>query len=505
MNIFVIIVVIIFKFTEGTKISITQEDDMSYNNELERVSPESVGISSKVINKFIDTINDKKINLHSFMLLRHGKIAAEGYYKPFVKDYKHRIFSVSKSFTSAAVGIAIDEGLIGLNDRIVDFFPEKLCGNVHEYNGMMTVEHLLKMATSHEKSTSTEGVDWVKGFLNTEPSHRPGTIFAYDTTGTHTLCAILQKVTGMTVHEYLKNRLFGHIGIGEIEWESCPMNINKGGSGIKCTTEDMARFGQLYLQKGLWNGLRLITEKWVEQSTSKQIDNTNTSFMLDGKKGYGYKFWRCRNNSYCAFGMGGQFILVIPEKDAVFVTTANTNLHKDAHQSILDTFWETIYPDMEDTTSLGENEPASMELKEKLSTLMLLLPEGIEITKNARELSGKKYILDKNRLNFDYCEFEFSENTSKLCFTKIEKTFNMYFTFNDYFVAEDPVLGRKAANGGVWVDEKTLVIISQLFDIMEMFIITCHFDAETVVIQIQPGGELNGENLGCYLNGTSIK
>lgn len=477
---------------------------MNSHYELERVSPEAVGISSAAVLNFIDTIGDKKINLHSFMLLRYGKVAAEGYYKPFKKDSKHRVFSVSKSFTSAAVGIAVNEGLISLDDKIIDFFPEKLTGRAHQFTEMMTVEHLLKMATVHEKSTSTEQDDWVESFLNTIPNHRPGTIFAYDTTGTHTLCAILQKVTGMTVHEYLKDRLFRFIGIGEIEWESCPMNINKGGSGIKCTTEDLARFGQLYLQKGLWDGNRILSEEWVDVSTSKQIDNTNTSFMLDGKQGYGYQFWRARKNSYCAFGMGGQFILVIPEKQAVFVSTANTHIHKDGHQAVLDTFWETIYPALEDKALCQEDKHSEI-LKDKLSKLVLMLPEGKGNSEFAEGLSGRKIKFDKNMLNIESCKFEFLESGPNICFTKDNNCTIMKYAFQDYIVSKDPVLGEKAANGGVWVDEKTLVVISQFFDMMEMLILTCHFENDGVVIQIQPAGEARADKLGCCLNGTYVK
>lgn len=477
---------------------------MNSLNDLERIIPEEAGISSRAVIRFIDTIYDKKVNLHSFMLLRAGRVAAEGYYKPFEKEYRHRVFSASKSFTSAAVGIAIAEGLIRLEDKVVDFFPEKLAANVHDYTRRMTIEHLLKMATVHEKSTSTEQDDWVESFLNTAPNHRPGSVFAYDTTGTHTLCAILQKVTGMTVHDYLKSRLFRHIGMGEIEWECCPMNINKGGSGIKCTTEDMARFGQLYLMKGLWKGTRVIPEEWIDVSTTKQIDNTNTSFMLDGKKGYGYQFWRARNNSYCAFGMGGQFILVIPDKETVFVSTANTHIHKDGHQAILDTFWETIYPGIQDEPLCREEE-ATESLRRRLSELKLLLPDGKRDSYLAADLSGKEIVFDENKLNFESCSFELLENKSSIRFTKDNQYYIMDYAFQDYIVSKDPILGEKAANGGVWVDDRTLVIISQFFDMMEMLILTCHFDDDGVVIQIQPAGEYKAELLGCCLNGTYVK
>ncbi|WP_282935217.1 serine hydrolase [Paenibacillus sp. RC67] len=375
---------------------------MGVRIELERVRPERVSIYSKGIIDFIETIKEKRIHLHSFALLRYGKVAAEGYYKPFLETQLHQAFSVSKSVTSAAIGIAIGEGLLSLEDPVAEYFPEKLSGEVHPYTGMMRIKHLLEMATVHSKSTNTQTNDWIASFLNTMPSHPPGTSFAYDTTGTHALCAILQKVTGMTVHDYLRTRLFDPIGMGEIEWESCPMGINKGGSGIKCTTEDMARFGQLYLQKGVWEGSRILPEGWVELSTSKYKDTNNTKILLDGTQGYGYQFWRTRYDSYCAFGAGGQLIVVIPHKEAVFVSTANTMNYRDGQQQILDSLWETLYPAMS-SEALPEEENCYVELQGQLNLLSLTMPIGEKYSSIAEHLHGKRIHFDHNPFEFDAC------------------------------------------------------------------------------------------------------
>jgi len=480
-------------------------DEVKKQNEnmLERVRPEQVGVLSQGILDFLKTVKEKNINMHCFMLLRHGKVAAEGYFRPFDGKHVHNIYSVSKSVTSAAIGIAAGDGLLTLEDRVIDYFPEKLAPNVHEYTAMMKIKHLLSMSTVHHKSTDTKGDDWVGSFLNTPPSHMPGTIFAYDTTGVHTLCAIIQKVTGKTVLEYLSEKLFEPIGMGKIEWESCPMGINKGGSGIKCTIEDMARFGQLYLQDGVWNGKRILPDGWVSLSTSRHIDNTNTKFLLDGQKGYGYLFWRTRNNSYTAFGMGGQFVVVIPEKDAVFVSTANTLLYRDGHQLILDSLWETLYPAMSEGTCPNDN-AAYEKMRYELDNLALILPEGKSYSYVADRVSGRHYRLDENKLEYDACEFVFGEDKSKLRLIKNGSVCEIDFGMGRWIMGSEPFLGYKSANAGIWVDENTCIIHMQIFDCLQMFILTCRFEEGCLVIQIQPAGAEKADGFQCYLNGRHV-
>lgn len=463
---------------------------MNNLNELQTALPEQVGIPSQAISHFIESAADKQINLHSFMLLRHGKAAAEGYFRPFSVSLLHPIFSVSKSVTSAAIGIAIGEGLLSLDDKVVDFFPEKLDGNVHPYTAMMTIKHLLSMTTAHAKSTDIQVQDWVKGFLNTSPSRRPGTSFAYDTTGTHTLCAILQKVTGMTVHEYLKPRLFEPLGMGELEWDSCPMNINAGGSGIKCTTTALAKFGQLYLQKGVWNGVQLLPKGWVELSTAKHIDNSNARMLFEPAKGYGFQFWRARNNAYAAFGMGGQLVVVVPDKELVFVCTANTLLHKDGQQLIMDSLWETIYPVLADKPL--EDHPSEYEqLKQKLDTLTLLLPHGTSTAPTAQLVSGKRISLSSNYFGYEACEFTFAQDDSKLCFYKDNEAYELRFGMKAWICSEEPLLGHPAASAATWVDEQTCIIHTQLTDLLQLFILTCQFEVESLDIQIVSAGAVN--------------
>ncbi|HZG85986.1 serine hydrolase [Paenibacillus sp.] len=461
-------------------------------NELLRVRPEEVGVNPSGILNFIRDIQDRNIPLHSFMLLRGGKVAAEAYYAPFRPELPHPIFSVSKSVTSAAVGIAIGEGLLSLDDNVVEFFPEKLHSAVHPYTAEMKIRHLLSMQTVHRKSTNKEAADIVQTYLLTPPSHPPGSVFAYDTTGTHTLCAILQKVADCTVHEYLEPRLFGPIGMRDVEWETCPMGINKGGSGIRCTTEDMARFGQLYLQEGRWNGIQVLPEGWVRQSTRRIVDTSNANMLLEGRRGYGYCFWMARAQSYCAFGAGGQFILVIPGKDAVFVTTANTMLNRDEHQLILDCFWANLYPSMPDG-ALAYDDANTALLEDKLSNLELVLPAGLPSSPLAARLQGRRFQLQDACLGADVCSFVFGDTASKLLFGQGDDAAAVSCGMNTWIVAQEPFYGMSAACAAVWTDESTLIVNIQLLEEQHMFILTCRFLEERFVLQIKPVGFVNSE------------
>ncbi|WP_438447267.1 serine hydrolase domain-containing protein [Gorillibacterium sp. sgz5001074] len=463
---------------------------------LERIAAYEAGISSRSILAFIEQAEERGIPLHSFMLLRGGRVAAEGYYSPFGPKDLHPVFSVSKSVTSAAIGIAIGEGRMKLSDRVADFFPEKLEGELHPYTAQMTVEHLLMMATVHPKSTDTKIDDWVRGFLNTPPAKLPGSSFAYDTTGTHTLCAILQKVTGMTVLDYLRPRLFEPLGMGELWWESDPLGINKGGSGIRCTTEALARFGQLYLQNGVWNGVRLLPEGWVERSTGSRIGTYGTRMMLDGKLGYGYQFWRIRNNGYCAFGMGGQLVVVLPEQDLVFVTTANTLEYKDGQTRILECFWSTIHASLTEGEPLPADPSAEAALKERLGALSLFLPEGQADSPSALAVNGRRWVLDPgSRYGFEACEFVLEGGESRLLLDIGGERRELRFGLRAWARGTEPFMGKGAAayGAGVWTDDRTLVITVHVIDPLQMFTLTCRFMEEgRLSVQVIPtGAEMN--------------
>ncbi len=285
---------------------------------LPRSTPEAEGVSSKAIITFLDSAAASRQEFHSFMFLRHGKVIAEGWWDPYKPDLRHTLYSTSKSFTSTAVGFAVNEKLLTVNDKVISFFPDQLPDSVSPFLADMTVKDLLTMSAGQSPEPTgairSAGPGWVKSFLAFPVTNDPGTTFLYNSMATFMLSAIVQKVTGEMVIDYLRPRLFSPLGIEGMEWEINPDGINTGGWGLLVKTEDMAKFGQLYLQKGMWNGKQVIPASWVEEATTFKIDQAPDALQSkrdssDWLQGYCYQFWRCRDNAFRADGAFGQFII----------------------------------------------------------------------------------------------------------------------------------------------------------------------------------------------------
>lgn len=310
---------------------------------LPRSTPEAQGVSSEAIRSYVESA-DKEINtMHSFMLVRHGHVIAEGWWKPEAADKPHVLWSLSKSFNSTAVGLAIEEGKLSLEDPVLKFFPADAPAEPSDNLKAMRVRDLLTMSGGHdaEPKLKLDG-PLVKEFLAHPVTHKPGTYFRYNTLGSYTLSAIVTKATGQTVLEYLKPRLFEPLGIEHPEWGTSSEGYSFGGYGLEICTEDIAKFGQLYLQKGKWNGRQLVPEKWVQAATSKQVDNDKapSGKNPDWSQGYGFQFWRCRHGAYRGDGAHGQFCIVLPDEDAVIAITAQTG----DMQAELNVVWDKLLP-----------------------------------------------------------------------------------------------------------------------------------------------------------------
>lgn len=307
---------------------------------LPRSSPELQGVSSQAIREFVETANEKIDTLHSFMLVRHGRVIAEGWWKPEAADKPHVMHSLSKSFCSTAVGLAVADGKLSVDDLVLKFFPDDAPEKPSDRLKQMRVRDLLTMSTGHETEPKfTPETPWVKTFLAHPVPHKPGAHFQYNSPATYMQSAIVQKVTGETVLDYLKPRLFEPLGIETPTWMHSPQGISTGGWGLAIRTEDIAKFGQLYLQKGRWNGRQILPESWVEHATSKQVSNGSDP-SRDWDQGYGFQFWRCRHGAYRGDGAFGQFCIVLPEQDAVIAITADA---KDM-QAELNVVWDKLLP-----------------------------------------------------------------------------------------------------------------------------------------------------------------
>lgn len=352
-------------------------DTSAMTGGLPRSTPEAQGVSSAAIVDFIEQAEAKIDALHSFMLVRHGRVIAEGWWSPRSADKTHAINSVTKCFTATAVGLAIAEGKLSLDDPVLKFFPDEAPANPGEDLKSMTVRHLLRMSTGHAARDVDAAFlriwpmsepDLIGRFFAMPIRQKPGTTFVYDSVGSHVLSAIVQKVTGQTVRNYLRPRLFAPLGIVDLEWEESADGIPYGGFGLHLRTEDIAKFGQLYLQKGQWQGQQLLPASWVQEATSKQTETQANpeEAANDGNQGYGYQFWLCRHGFYRGDGAYGQLCIVMPQYDAVLAITGNT---RDTGR-VMQLAWDTIVPALTDAP-LPENSAAAAKLEAKAKDLKL--------------------------------------------------------------------------------------------------------------------------------------
>lgn len=331
---------------------------------LPRSTPESQGVSSAGIRAFVETADKQVDTMHSFMLVRHGQVVAEAWWKPESDQKAHVLYSLSKSFTSTAIGLAVAEGKLSIEDPVLKFFPDDAPAQPSDKLKAMRVRDLLTMSCGHQTEPKfPPGESWVKSFLAHPVEHNPGTHFLYNSPGTYMCSAIVQKVTGQTVLDYLRPRLFEPLDIQGAEWSTSPQGISTGGWGLFLKTEDIAKFGQLYLQRGQWNGKQLIPESWVGQATSKQVPNGSDP-ASDWNQGYGFQFWRCRHDVFRGDGAFGQFCIVLPGQDAVVAITADT---KDMAGE-LNLVWEKLLPAFQ-AAPLPPNPDEETKLKQTISNL----------------------------------------------------------------------------------------------------------------------------------------
>jgi CubicO group peptidase (beta-lactamase class C family) len=358
---------------------------------LPRSSPEAQGVSSAGILSFVQAADEQLDAIHSFMLVRHGHVVAEGWWSPYAADTRHVLYSLTKSFTSTAVGLAVAEGRIKVEDLVLPYFPDDSPAEPSENLKAMRVRDLLTMSTGHHAESSLSPTQvWSKAFLEQPVEHKPGTYFLYNTPASYMLSAIVQKATGTTVLEYLRPRLFEPLGIEGPRWDASPQGITNGGFGLSLKTEEIARFGQLYLQKGEWQGRRLLPQGWVETATARQMSNGSRP-ESDWEQGYGYQFWRCRHNFYRGDGAFGQFCVVMPEQDAVLAITSGL---KDM-QSVLNLVWDRLLPALQ-KSPLPADADGRKKLEGTLAGLSLRPQPGQGSSALAARLSGRRYVFPTN-------------------------------------------------------------------------------------------------------------
>ena len=429
------------------------------------VSPESLGIPSESVIRFLDKMKTYGFPLHSYILTRFGKIAAEGYTEPFGPQVKHRMYSVSKSFTSVAVGMLITEGRLSLDDTAASFFPEYLPKDPSPYTLRATVRDLLRMATPNETNSYDWGdADFVKTFFdNDQPKHEPGTVFHYDTAGTTVLMAIVEKIAGMPILQYMRP-LLDALDISPDIWcVETPEGRSWTGSGIMCTPRDLLSFGQFCLNRGEWNGKQWVDRNYMVEATTKQIDITTSDhgYIRDG---YGYQFWMMRNGGFACCGMGCQYAFMDPQTDTVMIITADTQGINNAEDAI-----KYAYYDILDAMSDGPLPENEAELK-RLRSYVTAIPmrPGSADSPLAAKVSGVTYDLDDNLFGFKWMRAEFAGDRLNLSFEKPSGAYTITFGMGKWldFTFPEKYAGRNIARMdtnyrciacAVWDSEDTVI------------------------------------------------
>ncbi|HEX9109484.1 MAG TPA: serine hydrolase, partial [Longimicrobiales bacterium] len=362
---------------------------------LPRATPESQGVSSAQLLAWVEAADSQIDAMNSFMLLRHGNVVAEGWWAPYDARTPHVLYSLSKSFTSTAVGLAASEGKLSIYDPILKFFPEDAPANPSANLRAMRIHDLLRMSTGHQTEAqlglAPGGSDpWTKIFLAHPVPFTPGTHFLYNTPATYMLSAVVQKVTGQTVLDYLEPRLWQPLGIEKPTWDTSPQGIDAGGYGLRLRTEDIAKFGQMLLQKGMFNGRQVVPAAWIEAATSLQTANGGDP-NSDWNQGYGYQFWRTRHHAFRGDGAFGQYCIVLPDLDAVLVITSGV---RDMG-AVMNLAWDRLLPAMQ-ATSLPDDPAAQQRLRARLTSLTLHTVPGARTSPVAGKVSGRWYTFPAN-------------------------------------------------------------------------------------------------------------
>jgi CubicO group peptidase (beta-lactamase class C family) len=465
---------------------------------LPRTSPERQGLASSAILRFVEAVETQVREVHSFMLLRHGSVVAEGWWSPYQRELPHMLFSLSKSFTSTAVGLALAEGRFSTDDPVLAFFPDETPARVSDHLAAMRVRHLLSMVTGHAVDTWAYMIDrpdgdWIRGFLEVPVIHAPGTRFLYNTGATYMLSAIVQRTTGLRLVDYLQPRLFEPLGIEGATWQESPQGIAAGGIGLSLKTEDLARFGQLYLQRGLWQGRQLLPEAWVAEATASQVSNGDGG-PSDRTQGYGYQFWRCRHSAYRGDGVFGQYCVVLPDQDAVLAITSGMDVFD--MQGPLDLVWEILLPAMR-PDSLPDDPASEAALTKKLSSLALPPVQGAAASPTASRVSGCAYALDANELELEAITLEFGESGGMVRVKTAAGEEKIPCGYGEWQPGHTALFNKPWLSGptpvvasGAWTAEEVLTMVVRLYETPFYHTLVFHFDRGEMMVEARVNASL---------------
>ena len=436
-------------------------------------TPEAQGISSKALERFVDKLKEQKIPVHSILMARHGHMIMEAYYQPYDKEKLHRMFSETKSYTSLGIGLLVSDGVIRLEDKICQYFPEYLPGKVHPWLEEMTIKDMLRMETCHnkttyEKTSTTE--NWVRSFFQTVPARRPGQIFVYDTSASHTLCALVEKLTGQKLLDFLKDRILRQIGFSEESYiMEDPFGVSMGGTGLMAKPTDMLKVGLMLLNGGKdpddygkEDGRQVYPKEYLDQALKFQT-STIMSSLRDW--GYGFQFWKMPDNGFAMIGMGSQDTMCFPEQDMVITMTSDTQGIPNGSDMILNLIRTEIFEQLSDQPlpELGETEQKLW--KEKLEKLELPVLEDWGGENVSQLVNGKDYKFYVNQEGFYRMRLSFeTDQTGVLEYENESGNHQIPFGMGNHQIGMFPEYDQLCASSGAWCSKDTFYVCCQLID-----------------------------------------
>ena len=450
----------------------------------EKVIPEEVGIPSEKIHEFISTIEKRGAIMHSMIITRYGKTVLEKYWAPFHRDFNHRMYSSTKSYTAIGIGLLEEEGKISLDEKLVDIFPEKIETEISDYLKEQTVRQLLTMTTvGNPVNWFQDGdPDRVHLYLNKHPNQHPaGTVWEYDSAGSQVLATIVEKRSGMELLAYLKSKLFNKMGTFQNAKILKTRNGDAwGDSALLCTTRDAVSFAQLLMDGGVWNGERLMNESFVRTATSKVVDNKSSWRPGCYTHGYGYQIWRTEQNGFSFLGMGDELTIALPDRGIIISTTADHQGTDNLIRNIMvNAFFDIIVNNTKDTP-LAPNPEAYAALEERTKDLKLRALEGMPDSDFREKLSGTTYVCEPNPMGITEFTFTFSgKDEGELRYVNAQGEKVIPFGVNHNVFGKFPQLGYSNEFGGLrttdgfmyndavslaWLEEKKLMLFVQIID-----------------------------------------
>ena len=449
----------------------------------EKITPEQAGISSKSVLKFLKGLEKRDAKTHGFLMMKDGKIFTEAYWTPFHRDFCHRMYSQTKSFVGVAIGLLEEEGKLSLNDKIAEHFPERIDGSLPKYLENQTIRDMLTMSTvgGCRWWFNADDPDRTHLYFNNQRPTRPsGTIWDYDSPGSQVLCSLVEKLTGKTLLDYMKEKLFDEMGVFQTATVlKCKNGESWGDSAMVCTLRDIAAFGQLVMNYGVWEGKRLMNEEYLRVATSKVVSNVQSAHYSNYHQGYGYQIWRVAGNGFAFVGMGDQLTVCYPDKKLIFAWTSDnqgTALRREMTLAAI----EDILLDGAMDEPLAEDDAAQRELNEYISCLKLFAVKGEKDSAFRSELSDTVYLCEENPMGITKFSLHFNdEKTGEFRYTNAQGDKVIPFGVNCNVFGKFPQYGYNNDFGGVettdgflfndaasiaWLEDKKLLLYVQIID-----------------------------------------